>query len=215
MRICKYCNREFDLPGKVFSNHVRWCDCNIEQKKIDVSEKFCGNCGVSIGRIVGRNPFCSESCKTILFQKNKELAKKKISIGRKKYLKENPDKHPWKSLNKFISKPCEYLKDRLREKNISFVCEYSPFVDLGRMYSVDIAFPNEKIGIEVNGNQHYNNDGTLKKYYQDRHDFFVDNGWKLIEIFYTTVYSIDIETIFDFDSISSDYTNYISNKLNG
>jgi hypothetical protein len=32
-KICKYCNKKFtDIEGKVFSNHVRWCDKNPIQK---------------------------------------------------------------------------------------------------------------------------------------------------------------------------------------
>lgn len=28
MQTCKHCKQEFDLVGRVFSNHVRWCDKN-------------------------------------------------------------------------------------------------------------------------------------------------------------------------------------------
>jgi hypothetical protein len=27
-KCCKHCNQNFDLPGKIFSNHVRWCSKN-------------------------------------------------------------------------------------------------------------------------------------------------------------------------------------------
>ena len=36
-----------------------------------------------------------------------------VRIGRIKYLKENPDKHPWKKNDKFKSKPCEKFKKML------------------------------------------------------------------------------------------------------
>ena len=45
---------------------------------------------------------------------------KKISDGRKKWLKDNPGKHPWRKKDKFVSAPCEYLKEKLTENNISF-----------------------------------------------------------------------------------------------
>ena len=35
--------------------------------------------------------------------------KKKLSLLRKEFLAQNPDKHPWKN-NRLISEPCEYLK---------------------------------------------------------------------------------------------------------
>lgn len=83
------------------------------------------------------------------------------------------------------------LKSFLKEKGIKFIEEYEPFNDVN--YCVDIAFPDEKIAIEVNGNQHYNKDGSLKDYYQKRHDLFVERGWKIFEIHYTKCYNIDID----------------------
>lgn len=130
------------------------------------------------------------------------------SESRKRYLRENPDQHPWKKSDKFMSKPCEYLKNKLRDANISFVEEYSPLEE--RHYSVDICFPDEMIAIEVNGNQHYNNDGLLTPYYQERHDMIEAAGWKVIELHYSTVYSIDILSILNFDYRNKDYTDFIS-----
>ncbi|MDY5668732.1 MAG: hypothetical protein SPK43_05840 [Candidatus Onthovivens sp.] len=57
---------------------------------------------------------------------------------------------------------------------INFIEEYCPFIDSA--ISVDIAFPDIKIGIEINGNQHYNRDGSLKDYYQKRHDKLEEAG---------------------------------------
>lgn len=91
-----------------------------------------------------------------------------MSIKRKKYLNENPDKHVWKRSTKFKSVPSENLKSYLRSLDIEFVEEYNPLAD--RFFSIDIAFPNLMIGIEINGNQHYNKDGTLSSYYQERND---------------------------------------------
>lgn len=116
--------------------------------------------------------------------------KKSISVGRSKYLKENPDKHPWKKHSKFKSKPCEYFKKMLTENNIIFVEEYEPSDD--KFYSIDVAFPNKKIGVEINGNQHYNRDGLLKDYYIDRNNFLKNIGWKIIDIHYSVVYNKDI-----------------------
>ena len=143
-----------------------------------------------------------------------EETKKLISQKRKAYLKENPDKHPWKNKDKFISEPCEYLKNKLKEQNIPYVEEYEPFLDKNRFFSVDIAFPDERIGIEVNGNQHYNRDGTLKSYYQERHDYFTANGWGLIEIHYSSVYSLDVGKILEFDYKEKDYIEYIKSTKN-
>jgi hypothetical protein len=110
--------------------------------------------------------------------------KNKLSILRKKYLKEHPESHPWKNKNKFVSIPCEKLKVWLITQNILFVPEYQPFLDLSRFYSVDIAFPDKMIAVEINGNQHYDRNGKLKPYYIERHTFFEAYKWKIYEIPY-------------------------------
>lgn len=39
-RICKYCSKQFkDIHGRIFANHVRWCDKNIEYDKQRFSNK--------------------------------------------------------------------------------------------------------------------------------------------------------------------------------
>lgn len=103
-----------------------------------------------------------------------EETKNKISESRKKFLKENPDKHPWKNNSKFKSKPCEVLKAKLKENYIEFVSEYTDKVWI-HSYAIDIAFPNKKIGIEINGNQHYNKDMSLKPYYKKRQKYLEEN----------------------------------------
>lgn len=119
-------------------------------------------------------------------RKHSEETKKLLSTIRKEWLKDNPDKHPWKSKEKFVSEPCENLKRILSESGIVFIEEYQPLQD--RFYSIDIVLLNQKIGIEVNGNQHYNRNGELKKYYQERHDNITNDGWYLYEIHYSKCY---------------------------
>jgi len=119
--------------------------------------------------------------------KHSEKTKKIMSLKRKNFLKEHPDKHNWKNSEKFKSPPCEYLKKELKKKGVNFIEEYQPLDN--RFYSIDIVIKNKKIALEVNGNQHYNKDKTLKKYYQERHDNIRKNGWKIYEIYYTKCYS--------------------------
>ena len=119
-------------------------------------------------------------------RKHTKETKDKLSNIRKDFLRRNPDKHPWKTNDKFKSEPCEALKNFLRSKGFVFEEEYSEF---GRHYSIDIAFPKSKIAIEVNGNQHYNRDGSLKDYYQIRDNYFKNLGWTTLQIPYLKVYS--------------------------
>lgn len=111
-----------------------------------------------------------------------EETKAKIREKRKLWLAENPEKHPWRNPNKFTSQPCQELKKKLMALNLSFIPEFQPLTDQNRFFSIDIAFPDKKIGIEVNGNQHYERNGDLKKYYKDRYDLITSDGWKLYEL---------------------------------
>lgn len=120
--------------------------------------------------------------------KGKKLSdehKKKISESRKKWLVENPDKHPWKFKKKSV--PCEFFKEKLKNENIKFEEEVS--ISTERHYSVDILLPDYNLIIEINGNQHYNSDKTLTKYYQERHDFIKNLGWEILEVHYSSVYN--------------------------
>lgn len=118
--------------------------------------------------------------------KHSEQSKKALSLSMKKYLNDNPDKCVWKRSDKLKSVPCEILKKELLLNGINFVDEFRPLKD--RFFSIDIAFPDKKIGIEVNGTQHYNSDGTLKEYYLNRKLDIEKLGWKLFDIHYSNIY---------------------------
>lgn len=129
----------------------------------------------------------------------------KMSKIRKQWLTDNPD-----------SVPCENFKRVLKDENIDFVEEYQPLKE--RFFSIDIAFPDKMIGIEINGNQHYNRDGTLKLYYRERHRLIEDAGWKLYEISYihgfddTKILTIITEVLVNQSKTDFDYVNYIPPK---
>lgn len=119
-----------------------------------------------------------------------EEEKKEISRKRKEYLKNNPDKHPWKSNEKFKSKPCEYLKQKLREHKYQFF-EEQGVLGCDKNYSIDIFFPQIKVAIEVNGNQHYDSNGNLRPYYQERHNEIESFGIEVLELPYNYCYKED------------------------
>lgn len=156
----------------------------------------CCRCGTEFCNIMPgyKRKTCSKECMHSHTTKTKE----KLSVIRKKFLSENPDAHVWKRSTKFISVPCENVKLYLRNNNISFIEEYTPLSN--KAYAIDIAFPNIKVGIEINGNQHYDNYGKLKPYYQRRHDEIVDAGWNIIEVHYKYCFCEEnIKRILDFD----------------
>lgn len=116
--------------------------------------------------------------------------KRKISEGRKRWLKKNPDKHPWKRRDKFKSEPCENLKSILKSHGVQFIEEYSPEIE-GRYFSIDIALPDKMIAIEVNGNQHYKRDGRLKPYYKEREELLEKAGWDVYQVHYSACFSAE------------------------
>ena len=184
------------------ANHSRWCDSNPKSKSykdaatkriknIDAMNTFQGN-QFTIAKEKGEEyKFSKETLDKMSLagtgRKHSEETKKRLSEIRKNYLRENPDKHVWKRNDKFKSGPCEHLKEVLKERNIEFVEEFTPLID--RMFSIDIAIPDKKIAIEVNGQQHYNG-SELAPYYQERHDLIEAEGWTIHEIHYSKVYSI-------------------------
>jgi len=199
MFVCKHCKKEFlDLSVANKANHTRWCDLNPkkEQYKNHLDKLHSDRIGTTISnehknKIIlahenGR--YSSNLGNSFRGKTHSKETKDKMSLRRANYLKENPDLHPWKRNDKFLSIPCQIVKDHLMSKNVSFVEEFCPLED--RFFSIDIAFPEIKVGIEINGNQHYKSNGKLLPYYQQRHDLIVDSGWMLFELPYTIAYDL-------------------------
>lgn len=193
-------------------NHVRWCNDNKETKKsrygliketnwnkiqnelesgLYFRDDVANNNEITTGYIsfgVERKYLDCSKWKLKKYKHNEKI-KKELSIKKIKWCLNNKEKHLW-SLRHKKSIPCNYFKELLIKENIVFYEEYIPLED--RMFAIDIAFPDRKLGIEINGNQHYENNGTLKKYYQDRHNLIEQNGWKLFEFHYSWVYQKNI-----------------------
>lgn len=176
--VCKHCLKTlstFTDPA----NHVRWCPNRTQVRGDDEITRICTHCSkeFKIKRNLRRYT-CSLECR----HTHKEETKIQIAEKRSLYLKDNPESHPWKKSTKFQSVPCENLKNLLRLNGFNFREEHSPLTN--RHFSIDIAFPDQKVGIEVNGNQHYA-DGKLKPYYQNRHDLLTSQGWNILEVHYS------------------------------
>ena len=139
-----------------------------------------------------------------------ETTKSKISSSIKEYLNKNPEKRKWIENE---SKPSLVFKKLLFDNNISYVEEYRPLED--RFFSIDIAFPDRKIGIEINGQQHYDIEDNLKDYYKKRHDLIESSGWTLYEIKSNLIFKSDFidEFIFhlknNFDFGYKDYKDFL------
>ena len=176
-------------------NHPQEYETIRRRKKLYV----CKYCGEELGtnyRIGWNNhklncPTFSKLITPKGGHKHTDEEKTKLSEIRKKWLNDNPEKHVWRLNTKFISKPCEYLKAELSKQGYPIVAEYQPLLDQKRYFAIDISIPEKKIGIEVNGNQHYDDAGNqiLKEYYKKRHDAITQAGWDLKEIHYSEAFT--------------------------
>ena len=232
-------SKNFKIGDKEFYSTDRFLNINAKSKTknfleiqsiydsglswVDVSKKA----EISLATImkytkmgVLKSRTASESLK---ISKNKRPKRKlsketklKISVARKKWLKENPDKHPWQNKS-FVhsSVPCEKFKSFLKEQNIDFIEEYLPVVHIGRFFRIDIAFPDKKVAIEVNGNQHYESNGELKPYYKERQSILEENGWTVYQVHHTACFNPEKLSEF-MDKVNSsekkiefDYFNYV------
>lgn len=120
---------------------------------------------------------------SIMNRKHSLETRQKIRIARKAYLA-GTTKRSWQVKQAGKSIPCEKFKEILNKNKINYIPEFEPLREMGRYYSIDVSFPDKKIGIEINGRQHYDSYGNLAPYYQLRHDLIEAFGWKLYEIPY-------------------------------
>lgn len=178
---------------------------SIKYDGFEIPKCRCGKdkkleCGITF-----RKSCDDKECRSLLAKTHthSDETRKMMSEKKKYYFKENPDKHPWKYLTKFKSVPCETLKNKFREHGFDFIEEFTPLND--RAFSIDIAFPDKMIGIEINGYQHYDGEGNLKPYYQERHDLIEKEGWTLLEYHYANCFK---------DEFFNDLKEFILNKSN-
>lgn len=111
-------------------------------------------------------------------QKHSDETKQKISLARRKYLEENPDKIPYK-LNHYSngrSYPEIYWKGILDSHGISYMEQYP----VG-MYSLDFAIIHLKIDLEIDGDQHYL-DPRIVESDKRRTEYLSNLGWETIRV---------------------------------
>lgn len=162
-------------------------------------------------KVKSKTKTCSKDCYLVLMRsiQRDPIMRANASATRKNYLKNNPENHFWRERSSNRSVPCEVFKEQLRMRGIEFVEEHYPLED--RFFRIDVAFPEHKLGIEINGSQHYKmGSSQLTDYYQDRHNIIESNGWKLIEVYHRHVWDSNkvdelvniIEEAFNGDDLS-------------
>lgn len=118
MQVCKHCGKEFNLVGRVFSNHVRWCEKNPNRNNLDnltkaVQEHFdtikgkitkfsvkCYKCGKDFFVMERSKNFptkeryyCSRQCANSHERTAESIQKTVNSIN--KYLDNHPERRRW------------------------------------------------------------------------------------------------------------------------
>lgn len=150
---CKYCNKQYKNPKQI-GGHTARCKQNPNYDK-----------------------YVEDARKNSTGKKASEETKKKISIARKKYLLANPDKVPYlinHSSNK--SMPQKMIEGALKQENIEgWISEFR-----NGLYSYDIAFPDLKIDIEIDGETHQQE--KVIQIDKRRDEWTISQGWKILRI---------------------------------
>lgn len=207
---CKYCdNFEPTNSGGAWETHMR--NFHPTEYRDEVSHRNrknlswnCHWCGETIYGTTYRNAMkshrdnCSERSRMNLDVNGKYFGgwkhtKEAIKKSTEAILKwlEDPEHKPTWNKN---SPPCNYLKNKLTEAGYNYIEELQPLRNekIKRYFAIDIAFPEKKVGIEVNGNMHYekgSNHTVLKPYYLMREKILNDNGWELLQIWFKDAYN--------------------------
>ncbi len=118
-----------------------------------------------------------------------EETKNKISISRKKYLKEHPDQVPYllNHYSKGESYPEKYFQSILEKTKI----KYERYLQIS-YYNIDFAFIEKGIDLEIDGDQHYL-DQKIVESNKERDIFLTNNGWSVIRISWSNYKRLKIE----------------------
>jgi very-short-patch-repair endonuclease len=111
-------------------------------------------------------------------RRHSDEVKKKISEARIKFLRENPDKVPYK-LNHY-SKGRSYAEDYWKNVLDSNNLKYEEQYQIGP-YQLDFAFVDIKVDLEIDGDQHYL-DKRIVESDKRRNAYLQDLGWKIIRV---------------------------------
>lgn len=181
---CNFCKKTFDSVPK-YAGHISNCKLNpkYEEIKKNKSEKLS---------IIGKN------------KKHSEETKKKLSEIRINFLKQNPDKVPYKlNHSSKESYPEKYFTELFENEGFGV----SKKLQIG-LYELDFYIPNKKIDIEIDGSQHYT-DSKIVESDKRRTAFLESEGWDVIRIDWAKYQKLDFD---EKNNYIKDLKNYI-NKL--
>lgn len=182
---CKHCGKACKNKNS-HRNHERLCPHNPDRNyKNGMLGKNAWNKGltketderVKRGALSLKEKY--DSGKIVSPQKGKSHTKEEkqhLSEIRKEYLKQHPDKVPYvlNHHSKGDSYPEKYFKKVFDNENIVYEQNY---YQLG--YFLDFAWPEKKVYIEIDGEQHYS-DIRIVEHDKKRTEDLNKNGWTLL-----------------------------------
>lgn len=125
-------------------------------------------------------------------KRHSEETKEKIRQRRIAYLRENPDKVPYKlnHYSKGRSYPEEYWNAILESNGLEYTEQYQ----IGP-YQLDFAFLEAKIDLEIDGDQHYLDERIVQS--DKRRNAYLENlGWKIIRVRWSEYKNIEDKRAF-------------------
>jgi len=170
-------------------SNIKWDDIQRKYDDEKISErKICELYGISSSTIhrakkegLFKTRDKSELIKIFTEKSsNKKMSqetKDKISISRKEYLRNNPDKVPYLlNHSRNESYPEKYFSDIFEKEGL--IVEKAVRIGL---YELDFSVPSKRIDIEIDGSQHYCDKKILESDIR-RNEFLEQNGWDIIRI---------------------------------
>jgi very-short-patch-repair endonuclease len=183
--ICKFCNRETTNAG-ANKKHENRCKQNpnptpVSQRQLDaLKSREIKNQFMKARKLGLPMPSGTMTGKigTFTGRKHSNETKDKISKSRIKYLSENPDKVPYKlnHYSKGPSYPERYWKKVFDKLKVDYTEQYQIHT-----YQLDFALIEQKIDIEIDGEQHYLDPKIIESDIR-RNKYLEDLGWKIIRI---------------------------------
>ena len=185
-----HCGKVFKTR-KLLQEHRQECKCIkntqgvVIAKKtyIDFKCKFCGlERKTTKEAATNHLKYCKENPNRIdgpwKGRHHTEEEKKHLSEIRKQYLNEHPDKVPFKlNHSSKESYPEKYFREWLQKENIFSEREYQ----VG-LYTLDFAWPERKIYLEIDGSQHHLD--WMMKHDEERTKKLSELGWVCVQRIY-------------------------------
>jgi very-short-patch-repair endonuclease len=176
--ICEFCGKVFDRKGTLGLHRIY---CSENPDRITPWNK--GLTADTDARVKARGERLKERYRTRqikpsnLGRKHTEEEKKNLSIKRKKYIEEHPDKVPY-LLNHSSKKsyPETYFDDLFQKEGIDL--KYHKQVGI---YELDFYNDEKAIDVEIDGSQHFATKKNIER--DERRTIFLNGrGWKVYRI---------------------------------